>query len=59
MNHRITRARTLALEMDAFGLLRNHTVDEAEAVIKDVLFACADIDYSNDRICSRALQYLR
>jgi hypothetical protein len=59
MNHRITRARTLALEMDAFGLLKNNTVEEAEAIIKDVLFSCADIDYSDDRICARARQYLR
>lgn len=54
MNHRITRARTLALEMDAFGLLKNHTVEEAEAVIKDILFACADMD--NQRVCAQALQ---
>ena len=59
MNHRITRARTLALEMDAFGLLQNHTVEKAEAVIKDVLFSCADIDYSDDRICAKAKDYLR
>ena len=44
MNHKITRARTLALEMDAFGLLQNRTVEEAEAIIKDILFACADRD---------------
>ena len=44
MNHKITRARTLALEMDAFGLLQNRTVEEAEAIIKDILFTCADRD---------------
>ena len=50
------RARSLALQLDAFELLGRTTIDEAEAIIADVIW-CDGEDTSDDRICARARWY--
>jgi len=55
MTYKLSRARSLALEMDAFGLIGNCGVDNAEAVISDILFCFPEL--SDDKVCAKATQY--
>ena len=54
MAHKVTRARTLALELDACELINNATVAEAQAVIAGILFQHPEL--SDDKVCAKALQ---
>lgn len=58
MTQPLGRARSLALQLDAFELLGRTTVDEAEAIIADVIWSVGE-DTSDDRICARARNYFK
>ena len=56
MTQPLSRARSLALQLDAFELLGRTTIDEAEAIIADVIW-CNGKETSDDRICAQARWY--
>ena len=51
---KLTRARSLALELDAFGLIDNGTVLEAQAIISGLLFGNPEL--SDQEVMKLALE---